>query len=378
MTSRVHDFSCDSLLSVLGEAWPRRLDMHISILILVPLLCACSDANDSASTTAIHDDATTASVAQPPADPTSPIALPDDGVPRPGADVQRTIDRGNGLVVEILTAGEGPAVTCGQQVGLEYTISYLPKPADPTKAAEAAKGKDAKSGAGSKKRDSSAKSDEKKVIDRKPVDAKKKDEHASADSTATGDAKHETPATGDTKDVKPAEKPAETPAEKPAEKPADKPVDVPADKVVDAQADKSGDKHPEPSADKAGEKPAEDKPLDKADTTEKPAEKSTEKTPEKGAEKPGDAAPGKTPEAIKPVIVASTKGWTTPCVIELGSSAKPALMPGFARALEGLQVGTRARITVPAELAYGKQGNTSAGVPPETPVQIEVFVRSAR
>ena len=76
--------------------------------------------------------------------------------------------------------------------------------------------------------------------------------------------------------------------------------------------------------------------------------------------------------------MASTKGWTTPFTCKLGSDAKPSLVPGFVRGLEGLKVGTRARITVPPDLAYGKQGNASSGIPAETAIQIEVVVKGVR
>lgn len=83
-------------------------------------------------------------------------------------------------------------------------------------------------------------------------------------------------------------------------------------------------------------------------------------------------------DPLKPIIVASTKSLLTPFTVKLMNDGTPKLIPGLVRGVEGLKVGTRARISIPAALAYGKDGNKSAGIPPETPVEIEVLVKDAR
>jgi FKBP-type peptidyl-prolyl cis-trans isomerase len=211
------------------------------------------------------------------------------------------------LSVQVLQEGTGAVVKRGDTVTLEYTISYMPKPAAEKKDE---KKKDTK---GAKKPDA------KKTDD-------KKDEKKS-------------------EDAKPKDEPKE----------GDKPADDKKEAAAKDESHAEGDK---------GEKSAE-----------KPAEKNGEKSGDKPEEKPAEPKPG---EPLKPVIVASTKSFTTPFTVKLTEQGKPKLMPGLVRGVEGLKVGTRARILVPAALAYGKEGNKSAGIPPETPVEIEVLIKDAR
>lgn len=75
---------------------------------------------------------------------------------------------------------------------------------------------------------------------------------------------------------------------------------------------------------------------------------------------------------------ASTKGWSEPLRVRLGAQDETALIPGLTRALEGLKVGTHALIHVSPELAYGKAGRPSAGVPADTSLSFDVEVLGAR
>ena len=60
--------------------------------------------------------------------------------------------------------------------------------------------------------------------------------------------------------------------------------------------------------------------------------------------------------------LSSSAGWDEPCRVHLGSG-EHSIVPGLERALAGLATGARARIEVPAELAYGKDGSPASGVP---------------
>jgi FKBP-type peptidyl-prolyl cis-trans isomerase len=75
---------------------------------------------------------------------------------------------------------------------------------------------------------------------------------------------------------------------------------------------------------------------------------------------------------------ASTRDWITPCVAKLDSSGHPPLIAGLVRGLTGLTVGTKARIEVPPELAYGKEGLPSAGIPADSALVFDVEVLGIR
>ncbi len=75
---------------------------------------------------------------------------------------------------------------------------------------------------------------------------------------------------------------------------------------------------------------------------------------------------------------ASTREWTEPCVAKLDTTGNPPLIAGLVRGLTGLTIGTKARIEVPPELAYGKEGLPSAGIPADAALVFEVEVLGIR
>jgi FKBP-type peptidyl-prolyl cis-trans isomerase len=75
---------------------------------------------------------------------------------------------------------------------------------------------------------------------------------------------------------------------------------------------------------------------------------------------------------------ASTSDWTEHCRVVLGAADGARVVPGLARGLEGLKPGASATITVPPELAYGKQGLPSAEIPPDATLVFDVDVAGVR
>ena len=73
--------------------------------------------------------------------------------------------------------------------------------------------------------------------------------------------------------------------------------------------------------------------------------------------------------------IASTSGWDVPCRVRLGERD---VLPGLSRGIEGLRVGSKARIEVPCALGYGKDGCAASGVPPDASLVFEVEVLGAR
>lgn len=73
--------------------------------------------------------------------------------------------------------------------------------------------------------------------------------------------------------------------------------------------------------------------------------------------------------------IASTRDWSVPCRLRLGD---PTLIRGLTRGLEGLKVGSSARIEVPPDLAYGKGGKPESGVPADALLVFEVRILGAR
>jgi len=61
----------------------------------------------------------------------------------------------------------------------------------------------------------------------------------------------------------------------------------------------------------------------------------------------------------------------------LSESARPRLIQGLVRGLEGLPAGTRAVVRIPAALAYGAQGQASCGIPPDAALVYEVRLLEA-
>jgi FKBP-type peptidyl-prolyl cis-trans isomerase len=74
-------------------------------------------------------------------------------------------------------------------------------------------------------------------------------------------------------------------------------------------------------------------------------------------------------------VIASTRDWTAPFRMRLGEKG---VMPGLARAIEGLRAGSTARIEIPPALAYGKDGNPGANVPANETLVFEVEVLGIR
>jgi hypothetical protein len=293
--------------------------MQRSSILFLTLLAACSRASDSSTHANVEAESASLGVV--------PAMLG-------ASETPRTIDKGDGLIVETLVQGDGPAAEIGTKVTLEYTISYVPKPHDPLKEAKDAKdSKDSKSSKemvkpvtkkrvtpSTKKDDPNshdAKADENKPADKKADDAKsdeKKPDDAKPDSSKSGEAKHEDP------------KPAESKTDE-AKSTDTKPTDTKPADAKPADAKPADAKHEDP-------KPGETKPSDAKSDETKPTDKKDDKKDEPKSDKPADAAAPTPAEPLKPVIVASTKGWTTPCTITLGSSTSPALVRGFARGLE--------------------------------------------
>lgn len=273
----------------------------------------------------------------------------------------RSLDRGEGLVVQVLQEGDGPVVKLGDTVTLEYTISYMPK-ADAEKKDDGKKSSKTAKKSTDKKTDTHKAEPDKKTDDAKTEVAKKDDEKKSEDSKP---------------DVK-ADAKAEMKAEaKPEEAKADADAKPKSEGESDAKAEKKdGEKGDAAKSDSAKSETA--KKGDDKKTDDKTSE-SAKHDDAKSSKKSSDAkASDKPVEPLKPVIVASTKSSLTPFTVRLASDSKPKLMPGFLRGVEGLKVGTRARILVPAAEAYGKDGNKSAGIPADTNLEIEVFVKNTR
>lgn len=73
--------------------------------------------------------------------------------------------------------------------------------------------------------------------------------------------------------------------------------------------------------------------------------------------------------------IASTEGWDSPLRLRVGDSS---VLPGLSRGLDGLAVGTQARIEVPPALAYGTTGSPSSGIPADATLVFEVEILGVR
>ena len=73
--------------------------------------------------------------------------------------------------------------------------------------------------------------------------------------------------------------------------------------------------------------------------------------------------------------IASTEGWDAPMQVRLGD---PTVLPGLSRGLDGLSVGSKARIEVPPDLAYGTSGSPPAGVPADATLVFDVQILGVR
>jgi FKBP-type peptidyl-prolyl cis-trans isomerase len=74
-------------------------------------------------------------------------------------------------------------------------------------------------------------------------------------------------------------------------------------------------------------------------------------------------------------VVASTREWSVPFRLRVGEKG---VLPGLARALEGLRAGSTARIEIPPALAYGKDGNPGSNVAPDETLVFDVEILSVR
>ncbi|MFN0006422.1 MAG: FKBP-type peptidyl-prolyl cis-trans isomerase [Planctomycetota bacterium] len=73
--------------------------------------------------------------------------------------------------------------------------------------------------------------------------------------------------------------------------------------------------------------------------------------------------------------IASTEGWDTPLRVRIGD---PSVLPGLSRGIDGLSVGSKARIEVPPSLAYGATGSPAAGIPPDATLVFDVEILGVR
>jgi FKBP-type peptidyl-prolyl cis-trans isomerase len=75
------------------------------------------------------------------------------------------------------------------------------------------------------------------------------------------------------------------------------------------------------------------------------------------------------------VRIASTEGWSSPLRVRIGD---PAVLPGLSRGIDGLSVGSRARIEAPPALAYGTDVNPPAGIPSDATLVFDVEILGVR
>lgn len=73
--------------------------------------------------------------------------------------------------------------------------------------------------------------------------------------------------------------------------------------------------------------------------------------------------------------IASTEGWNSPLRVRVGD---PAVLPGLSRGIDGLSVGSKARIEVPPALAYGASGSPPAGIPADATLVFDVEILGVR
>ena len=73
--------------------------------------------------------------------------------------------------------------------------------------------------------------------------------------------------------------------------------------------------------------------------------------------------------------IASTEGWDAPMELRLGD---PSVLAGLSRGIDGLSVGSKARIEVPPALAYGPDGNAPAGVAADATLVFDVEILGIR
>ncbi len=372
--------------------------MPYALMMVAMLVAGCGESKTSSKETGANEVLT----ANTSVDPAGAGAM-DTVVAR--------VEKGDGLVVEVLQEGTGRMVQPGDTVTLDCKITYVPTAAKEEKKGE---GKDAKDGKSSAKKPGAKKSSDKKADagkteETKPAasgssdDAKKdvepKDDpakkDAGADDKKEGEKQDAAKKAGESKDTEKKDTEKKDTEQKDAEKKdaetkdTDKTDAESKDIAKSDSAKQEGDKKDEakgeaektdtakPSGDKkdGDRKDGEKKDAEKQDPAKKEGESLDATKSGSDTAKPAEAKPA---EPLAPVVVFNSKSLITPFQVQLSSSSKTKVVPGLALALEGLKVGTRARITVPAALAYGKEGSKSAGIPGDTPLEIEVLVKEAR
>jgi hypothetical protein len=75
------------------------------------------------------------------------------------------------------------------------------------------------------------------------------------------------------------------------------------------------------------------------------------------------------------LTIASTEGWDIPLRVRIGD---PAVLAGLSRGIDGLSVGSKARIEVPPALAYGASGSPPAGIPADATLVFDVEILGVR
>ena len=75
------------------------------------------------------------------------------------------------------------------------------------------------------------------------------------------------------------------------------------------------------------------------------------------------------------MTITSTEGWDTPLRVRIGD---PSVLPGLSRGIDGLSVGSKARIEVPPALAYGSTGSPPAGIPADAILVFDVEILGVR
>lgn len=73
--------------------------------------------------------------------------------------------------------------------------------------------------------------------------------------------------------------------------------------------------------------------------------------------------------------IASTHGWDVACRIRLGERG---VLPGLSRGLDGIRVGSKAKIEVPPALGYGPDGCPGSKVPADATLVFEVELLGVR
>ena len=75
------------------------------------------------------------------------------------------------------------------------------------------------------------------------------------------------------------------------------------------------------------------------------------------------------------LTIASAGGGDPPLRVRLGD---PSVLPGLSRGIDGLSVGSKARIEVPPALAYGSSGSPQAGIPADATLFFDVEILGVR